>query len=83
MANPVSRITGGLGLLMLGAISYQLVIGQVTMAAAGGRAAMTLAAVVLVRRLGRFGMDALAGAMEREAADHRRRSTDVTDRQPV
>ena len=83
MANPVSRITGVLGLLMLGAIAYQLVIGQVTMAAAGGRAAMTLAAVVLVRRLGRFGMDALAGAMEREAADHRRRSTDVTDRQPV
>jgi hypothetical protein len=83
MANPVSRITGVLGLLMLGAIAYQLVIGQVTMAAAGGRAAMTLAAVVVVRRLGRFGMDALAGAMEREAANHQRRSTDVTDRQPA
>ncbi len=83
MANPVSRVTGALGLLMLGAIAYQLVIGQVTLVAAGGRAAMTLAAVILVRRLGRFGMDALAGAMEREAADHRRRSTDATDRQPV
>lgn len=83
MANPVSRITGILGLLMLGAISYQLVMGQVTLAAAGGRAAMTLAAVVVVRRLGHFGMDALAGAMEREAVSHRRRRTDGAERQSV
>ena len=81
MANPVSRITGLLGLLMLGAISYQLVVGQVTLVAAGGRAAMTLAAVILVRRLGHFGMDVLAGAMEREAVNPQRRRTDVTDRQ--
>lgn len=80
MANPVSRITGFLGLLMLGAISYQLVAGQITLVAAGGRAAMTLLAVILVRRIGHFGMDVLAGAMEREAANHRRRRTDVTDR---
>ena len=79
MANPVNRITGFLGLLMLGAISYQLVAGQITLVAAGGRAAMTLAAVVLVRRLGHFGMDVLAGAMEREAAHPQRRRTDVTD----
>lgn len=74
MVNPVSRITGVLGLLMMGAIAYQTVIGQVTLTEAGTRAAITLVIVILLRRLGRFGMNALAVSMEREAShpEHRR-----------
>ncbi len=77
--NPVNRITGVLGLLMMGAIAYQTVIGQVTLAEAGTRAAITLVVVIMIRRLGRFGMNALAVSMEREAAQPRRRVEDLED----
>ena len=76
MANPVSRITSLLGLIMLGAIAYQVVLGQITLMEAGQRSAVTLVAVMIVRRLGNFGMQALAGSMEREAATPARRQTD-------
>ncbi|MCP3974768.1 MAG: hypothetical protein GY720_09770 [bacterium] len=80
MVNPVSRITGALGLLMMGAIAYQTVIGQVTLAEAGTRAAITLIVVMVVRRLGRVGMNALAVSMEREAAQPpQRRAQDLED----
>lgn len=83
MVNPVSRVTGILGLLMLGTIAYQTVLGQVTLAEAGTRAAITLLVVILVRRLGRFGMNALALSMEREAAQPMNRRADDLEDQPV
>ena len=79
MVNPVSRITGVLGLLMMGAIAYQTVMGQVTLAEAGTRAAITLVVVMMVRWLGRVGMNALASSMEREAAQPLRRADDFED----
>ena len=82
MANPVNRVTGILGLIMMGAISYQVVLGQITLVEAGQRGAVTLLAVILVRRLGNLGMSALAGSMEREAATPMRRQTDLVDEVP-
>ena len=82
MANPISRITGVLGLIMMGAISYQVVVGHLAMVQAGQRAAITLVAVIVVRRLGDFGMRALAGSMERQAATPKRRRTDAVE-EPV
>jgi len=82
MVNPVSRITGILGLMMMGAIAYQTVLGQITLMEAGNRAGITLVVVILVRRLGRFGMSVLAVSMEREAAQPRRRAEDLED-QPI
>jgi hypothetical protein len=79
MANPVSRITGILGLVMMGAIAYQVVLGQITLVEAGQRGAITLVAVIIVRKLGNLGMSALAGSMEREAAIPNRRQTDVME----
>ena len=72
-----------LGLLMLGTIAYQTVLGQVTLAEAGTRAAITLLVVILIRRLGRFGMNALAVSMEREAAQPMSRRADDLEDQPA
>lgn len=76
MGNPVSRITAVLGLIMMGVISYQVVLGQISLVEAGQRGAVTLLAVIAVRRIGNVGMRALAGSMERQAAavPHRRAS---------
>lgn len=79
MANPVNRVTGILGLIMMGAISYQVVLGQITLVEAGQRGAVTLLAVIAVRRLGNLGMRALAGSMEREAATPLRRQSDMVE----
>ena len=79
MGNPVNRLAGLLGLAMLGAIAYQLVLQQITLVAAGTRAAATLLAVIAVRRIGAFGMRALAGSMERQAATPQRRASDRTE----
>lgn len=79
MANPVNRVTGILGLIMMGAIAYQVVLGQITLVEAGQRGAITLLAVIVVRRLGNIGMSALAGSMEREAATPTRRQSDVIE----
>jgi hypothetical protein len=83
MVNPVSRITGILGLLMMGAIAYQVVAGQITLTEAGSRAGITLLAVIVVRKIGRLGMNALAGSMERQAAVPRRRATDEPENRAV
>ena len=66
----------------MGAISYQVVLGQITLVEAGQRGAVTLLAVILVRRLGNLGMSALAGSMEREAAIPMRRQSDVVEEVP-
>ena len=81
MANPVNRVTGILGLIMIGVIAYQTTMGHVSLLAAGQRAAITMLAVIVVRRLGNFGMSALAGSMERQAAAAApaRRATDPVE----
>ena len=76
MANPLNRITGILGLLMIGAIAYQVTTGALDLTDAATRAGLTLLAVIVVRRLGRFGMGLLADSMERQAINNMQRRTD-------
>ena len=77
MANPLNRVTGILGLLMIGAIAYQVTTGALDLTDAATRAGLTLVAVIVVRRLGRFGMGLLADSMERQAIHMQRRSDDA------
>ena len=67
MRNPVNRVTGILGLIMIGAISYQVATGELQLQDAAIRAGATLLAVIVVRRIGRLGMSMLASSMERQA----------------
>lgn len=77
MVNPLNRVTGILGLLMIGAISYQVTTGALDLTDAASRAGLTLLAVIVVRRLGRFGMGLLADSMERQAINMQRRTDDA------
>jgi hypothetical protein len=65
MRGPLSRLAAILGLLMMVPIGYLVIIGELTVVDASVRAAVTLAAVIVVRRLGRFGVGVLADSMER------------------
>lgn len=77
MRNPIERLISIAGLVMLLPIGYLLTIGNLTPEEAGIRAGLTLAAVILIRRLARIGMGVVATSMERRAAAMpRRRATD-------
>jgi hypothetical protein len=77
MSNPIDRLISITGLVMLLPIGYLLTIGNLTPQEAGIRAALTLAAVIVIRRLARIGMGVVATSMERRAAAApRRRAAD-------
>lgn len=67
MRNPLNRLVAMLGLVMLGVVGYQLVVGSIGIEDAAIRAGITFGAVLVVRRLGASGMAMLADSMDREA----------------
>ena len=76
--NPINRLAALLGLGAIGLIAYGVAGGSLDMVDAAMRAGMTLAAVVVVRIVGRIGLSVLAGSMERQAGDvPQRRATDA------
>lgn len=76
--NPINRLAALLGLVAVGLIAYGVATGSLDMVEGAARAGMTLGAVIVVRLIGRVGLSALAGSMERASiADQpQRRSTD-------
>jgi hypothetical protein len=76
--NPVNRLAARLGLLAVGLIAYGVVTGSLDIVDGATRAGMTLMAVMFVRLIGRVGLTALAGSMERQSAvdQPQRRATD-------
>ena len=77
MSGPLGRFAAALGLIMLIPIGYQVVTGGLGMQDAAIRAAVTLLAVVGVRKLAGLGIGAMADSMDRLAeAPPRRRATD-------
>jgi len=77
--NPINRLAALLGLIAIGLIAYGVASGSLDMVDAAVRAGMTFAAVVTIRALGRIGLSALAGSMERQvvAAQPQRRVADA------
>lgn len=76
--NPINRLAALLGLVAIGLIAFGVASGSLDIVDAAIRAGMTFAAVVVVRVIGRIGLSALAGSMERQvAARPRRRATDT------
>ena len=77
MRNPINRLIAIAGLIMLLPIGYLLTTGDLTPEDAGIRAALTLCAVIVVRKIARIGMGIVATSMERKAAAiPQRRATD-------
>ena len=76
--NPINRLAALLGLVAVGLIPYGVVTGSLELVEAAKRAGLTLFAVIVVRAIGRVGLSALAGSMERASiAEHpQRRATD-------
>lgn len=74
--NPINRLAALLGLIAIGLIAYGVAMGSLDMVDGAARAGMTLGAVIVVRAIGRLGLSALAGSMERQADHPRRRGTD-------
>ncbi|MDJ0496344.1 MAG: hypothetical protein QNJ75_06965 [Acidimicrobiia bacterium] len=76
--NPINRLAALLGLVAVGLIAYGVVTGSLELVEAAKRAGLTLFAVIVVRAIGRVGLSALAGSMERAsiAEQPRRRATD-------
>lgn len=76
--NPINRLAALLGLVAVGVIAYGIAAGSLDMVEGATRAAMTLGAVLAVRLLGRLGLSALAGSMDRQVAAvvPQRRSSD-------
>lgn len=76
--NPINRLAAMLGLVAVGVIAYGIAAGSLDMAEGATRAGMTLGAVLAVRMLGRIGLSALAGSMDRQVAAvvPQRRSSD-------
>ena len=68
MRNPIKRVFAFCGLLFLTPVAYQLYQGRITMMDAGMKAGATLLAVLLATRLALWGLDLMAGQMERAAA---------------
>ncbi len=77
--NPINRLAALLGLVAVGLIAYGVTTGSLDMLDAAARAGLTLAAVIAVRVLGRIGLTALAGSMERQSLTQhpQRRATDT------
>jgi hypothetical protein len=77
--NPVNRLAARLGLLAVGLIAYGVAMGSLDMVDAAKRAGLALAAVMIVRMIGRIGLSALAGSMERQtiAETPQRRAADA------
>jgi hypothetical protein len=75
--NPINRLAALLGLVAVGLIAYGVATGSLDMVDAAVRAGMTFGAVIVVRIVGRIGLSALAGSMERQVAERpQRRATD-------
>lgn len=76
--NPINRLAALLGLVAVGLIAYGVVTGSLEMVEAAKRAGLTFFAVVAVRAIGRIGLSALAGSMERASVveQPQRRTTD-------
>jgi len=75
--NPINRLAALLGLIAIGLIAYGVASGSLDLVDAAMRAGLTFLAVLVMRGIGRIGLSALAGSMERQIADHpKRRATD-------
>jgi len=76
--NPINRLAALLGLVAVGLIAYGVATGSLDMVDGAMRAGMTFVAVLVVRAIGRIGLSALAGSMERQvvAQQPQRRATD-------
>ena len=76
--NPINRLAALLGLVAVGLIAYGVVTGSLELVEAAKRAGLTLFAVIVVRAIGRVGLSALAGSMERASITEspQRRATD-------
>ena len=68
MRNPIKRALAFCGLLFLTPVAYQLYQGKITMLDAGMKAGATLLAVLFATRLALWGLDLMAGQLERAAA---------------
>ena len=76
--NPINRLAARLGLIAIGLIAYGVASGSLDIVDGAIRAGMTFAAVIVVRVIGRIGLSALAGSMERQIAEQpQRRATDA------
>lgn len=75
--NPINRLAALLGLIAIGLIAYGVATGSLDIVDGALRAGMTFGAVIVVRAIGRIGLSALAGSMERQVAEQpQRRATD-------
>ncbi|MGA9595154.1 MAG: hypothetical protein WBV06_03295 [Acidimicrobiia bacterium] len=75
--NPINRLAAMLGLIAIGLIAYGVASGDLDIVDAAIRAGMTFGAVVVVRLIGRIGLSAMAGSMERQGAERpQRRAND-------
>lgn len=77
--NPINRLVAILGLMAVGLIAYGVVTGSLDLVEGAKRAGLTFLAVLVVRAIGRIGLSALAGSMERAAVvveQPQRRATD-------
>ena len=68
MRNPIRRVFAFCGLLFITPVAYQLYQGRITMMDAGMKAGATLLAVLFATRLALWGLELMAGQMERAAA---------------
>ena len=65
-------------MIAIGLIAYGVASGSLDIVDGAIRAGMTFAAVIVVRVIGRIGLSALAGSMERQIAEQpQRRATDA------
>jgi len=80
IGNPINRLAAFLGLIAVGVIAFGVASGSLELPDAAMRAGMTLAAVIAIRAIGRVGLTALAGSMERQIVDSpQRRVTDQSE----
>ena len=79
MRNPIKRLFAFIGLLFLAPIGYLLINGQLTVVDAAIRATATLVVVLVATRLALWGLDLMAGQLERAARPRptHRRATDA------
>jgi hypothetical protein len=80
IGNPINRLAAFLGLVAIGVIAFGVASGSLELPDAAIRAGMTLAAVIAIRAIGRVGLTALVGSMERQIVDRpQRRDTDQAE----
>lgn len=84
-ATPARRAVAVVGLVALAVIGYLLATGQLSPVEAGQRAALTLAAAVLVSRLAGWGFALMVASLEPSASlePPRRRAADLPADQGV